>query len=258
MESKKLTPQETATFLKQSGLQMAKGQEAISASLVIMAMQVQEKLRTERITAVIMDLEERYGTKSCFNSMSKLQVLAQKPSPKSRVWVVEGIYDWILRGLLLNGDVSKSALVGDRNSCGLVSLFELKQACLEHWLHTVLPKHSFPEEDRKAIREACTDHETWRMKCCGDHVSWQGHLAASSLEALHFIEAPGSMSLTETRITHVAYMHRHGHGQGHGKRTQTPDSLHPRAPGFGVWQAVRQQYEASGSDAQECRGSVGA
>ena len=77
---------------------------------------------------ILMDLESRYGTRSCFHKMSKLHVLAAKPtSAKSRIWVLESLHDWLAYNLLKAGDVSKMALQGDRTHAGFISLFETKQ-----------------------------------------------------------------------------------------------------------------------------------
>ena len=81
-----------------------------------------------RVIELLMDLESRYGTRSCFHKMSKLHVLAAKPaSAKSRVWVLESLHDWLAYNLLKVGDVSKMALQGDRTHAGFISLFETKQ-----------------------------------------------------------------------------------------------------------------------------------
>ena len=81
-----------------------------------------------RVIELLMELESRYGTRSCFHKMSKLHVLGVKPaSAKSRVWVLECLNDWLLYNLVKVGDISKMALQGDRTHAGFISLFETKQ-----------------------------------------------------------------------------------------------------------------------------------
>ena len=80
-----------------------------------------------RVVELLMDLESRYGTRSCFHKMSKLAVLASKPaSAKTRVWILECLVDWLDHNILKVSDISKTVLQGDRTHCGLVALFETK------------------------------------------------------------------------------------------------------------------------------------
>ncbi len=177
-------------MLKMAGFQMAKGQEGISASLVSSAVLVAERLRTDRITKVITDLEELFGSKSALNSISKLTALATKPAAKTRAWVFEQLHDWIIREQILNADVTKTTLAGDKNACGLIALFEIKLSCLELWNHTIMPRTlQGAESDRATIRENMATHAKYREKGLGPEVQWQGQLAESSLAAWRFLEA---------------------------------------------------------------------
>lgn len=82
---------------------------------------------------ILLSLEARYGSRSCFHQLSKLHALATKPaSARSRLWALQSIDDWLQHGLLRVGDVTKTVLTGDRTHCGLVQLFETKQKVSRH------------------------------------------------------------------------------------------------------------------------------
>ena len=102
---------------------------SLSSTFVGQALNVHKSVLSQpRCVELLMDLESRFGTRSCFHSMSKLHVLAQKPtSVKSRVWVLESLHDLVCHGSLKVGDITRSLLQGDRTHCGMIALFETKQ-----------------------------------------------------------------------------------------------------------------------------------
>ena len=184
-----LQPAELVNQLKQFGLKKASSQDDLTTNLVQLATQVYEKMKGPEMLGPILAMEEKFGTKSCFNSLSKLHLLATKAEPNRRVWVMQGIYDWLVRSLLTNDEVTKNNLSGDRNTCGLIPLLELKMLCLEHWLSSMMARANILEKDRAVIRRVLQDHASYRQEMLGSDVSWQGNLARSSLEALQFLEA---------------------------------------------------------------------
>lgn len=184
-----LQPAELVNQLKQFGLKKASSQDDLTTNLVQLATQVYEKMKGPEMLGPILAMEEKFGTKSCFNSLSKLHLLATKAEPNRRVWVMQGIYDWLVRSLLTNDEVTKNTLSGDRNTCGLIPLLELKMLCLEHWLSSMMARANILEKDRAVIRRVLQDHASYRQEMLGSDVSWQGNLARSSLEALQFLEA---------------------------------------------------------------------
>ena len=77
--------------------------------------------------SLLLQLEQDYGTKSPFHSMSTLAALAKKPTSEGmRQWALCSILDWLNHGMASPSDISKNSLVGDKHHCGLVGLFELK------------------------------------------------------------------------------------------------------------------------------------
>ena len=135
----KLTPASLAQELQKAGLlQTSSGthhdedepqEGSLSATFIANALNIHKTIMNQpACVEILMDMEAEFGTRSCFHQQSKLQVLASKPaSAKSRIWVLQCIYDWLSQGMLKVGDVSKSVLLGDKTHCGLVQLFETKQ-----------------------------------------------------------------------------------------------------------------------------------
>lgn len=197
----KLPAGEVAQAIKDSGAVMAKGQDAITTSFVTQSQVIYDKLREPPVVQCIVELEELHGLRSCMNSQVKLAALASKPSPKARMWVVQALHDAVLRGVVLNEDVTKTALIGDKNSAGLISMWEMKLLARDHFLHVVLPRAGVAEHDCIAIRDAFLDHASYRAKCIGGEIAWQGRLALSSQEALAFLQDARAHATRDMRST---------------------------------------------------------
>ncbi|CAK9074935.1 Modification methylase SsoII (M.SsoII) (Cytosine-specific methyltransferase SsoII) [Durusdinium trenchii] len=185
---KVLTAAEFTLKLKNAGLKKASSQDDLSTNLVNNAIHIAEKLSGEEVLGPIRDLEQRFGKASFFNSMVKLHALATRVKPSRRDFVFQGLRDLIVRGLLDNDEVTKTALLGDKNSAGLISLLELKAECLTHWQCVALARAKIDERDRKLIAEALASHQSYNDKMLGEDVAWQGPMAVSSVEALKFLE----------------------------------------------------------------------
>lgn len=135
--SKKFTAQTLSQELLGAGLQQVIGGNqkeddasagSLSPNLISSALNIHKSvLSSPQIVEILLDMEARYGTRSCFHKPTSLNVIATKPSSsKTRLFIVEAVNDWLLRGLLRVGDVTKSTLGGDKHHCGLVQLFECK------------------------------------------------------------------------------------------------------------------------------------
>ena len=118
---KQLTPQTLSQELLQAGLQqVVGGSSALAVHKTV--------LSNSRCVEVIMELETRYGTRSPFQKMAVLNTIATKPAnAKTRQFVLDGLNDWLLRGLVKVANVSVGMLAGDKHHVGLISLFECKQ-----------------------------------------------------------------------------------------------------------------------------------
>ena len=141
-------------------------------------------------------LENTYSLDSCFNSISKLYDVVKKcDDAESRLWVFEGVVDGIESMIYSNGDISRSFLIGGKQSVGLVQLLQFKRHCLRHFLDVEFPKAGFRHADLQIIREKLSNHGSYRA-----HVTslprqpppdqrWLGKLAASSHLAMQLLEA---------------------------------------------------------------------
>ena len=154
-----LKPEEFADWLKRAGLRKASSQQDMSANLISGALHVGKRLQGDEVVP-IRDIENKYGTKSCFNIMTKLGGNCTKVSPNSIGFVVRCIRDWITRGKIENEDISKKTLFGDNHSCGLVTLFEFQLNLLDYWVVSVMPRAKILEKDRLAIKKALESHES--------------------------------------------------------------------------------------------------
>ena len=182
-----LKNEEFADWLKRAGLRKASSQQDMSATLINSALQVGKHLQGDEVVPIIRDIENKnkYGTKSCFNDMTKLHSICTKVSPNSIGFVIRCIHDWITRGKIEHEDISKKALLGHS---GLLTLFEVKLNLLDYWVVSVMPRAKILEKDRLAIKKALESHEQCREMVWGRDVPWQGTLQRSSQETLQFIE----------------------------------------------------------------------
>ena len=135
----KLSAQALSAELLRLGLQQVvggtgiKGEDdcengSLSATFLSQALNVHKNVVSQsKCVELLMDLEAKYGTRSPFHSMSKLNILSQKPSSnKTREWVLACVYDMVTNNVIRCSDVTRGMLQGDRTHCGLVSLCETK------------------------------------------------------------------------------------------------------------------------------------
>ena len=180
---------EMMQHVKSQGLKRASNQDELTSNLISMAVQVFDKFKGDMCVLPLLHLEEQYGSKSCLNSLVKLHVLVTKTTAQSRDFVVQGLYDWVIRSLIANDDITKTALTGNNNQAGLIALFELKKMCLDHWLSSMIARAKLDDGDRETLQKVLQSHDSYRKHMLGDSVSWQGALKRSSLDALAFLEA---------------------------------------------------------------------
>ena len=144
--SPKLQPAALSTELLKMGLQQSvrggktsaedEDEGSLSAGLISCALNVHRHILSEpRLVELLMDLEHRFGTGSPFHKLSKLNILATKPtSAKNRVWVMESLHDQIMYDAIKHTEVTKGLLQGDKHHCGLVQLFEGKWKVSWPWV----------------------------------------------------------------------------------------------------------------------------
>lgn len=100
-------------------LENVKTEDDEGANLITNALQVHKSvLSNTTLVHFLLDLEDRYGSKSAFNKMANLTALATKPSTTSlREWVLIGLHDLLC----------KQSLCGDKHRCGWIALLEFKR-----------------------------------------------------------------------------------------------------------------------------------
>ena len=77
--------------------------------------------------ALLMQLENEFGTRSPFHRITALAVLATKPSSNAmREWCLRCIVDALFFGGQAPRDISRNNLSGDKHHCGWIALWELK------------------------------------------------------------------------------------------------------------------------------------
>ena len=142
-----------------------------------------------RCVELLMDLEAEFGTRSCFHQMSKLCILASKPSSAaSRIWILESLHDQLCCADLKPTEVTRNTLAGDRSHCGLVALFECKQRVLEYIHSDLLPKAGVLDSDRHLLKEASANHSAFRAHSGDGDITWQARLQKSGILCFELIQ----------------------------------------------------------------------
>jgi len=110
-------------------LENVKTEDDEGANLITNALQVHKSvLSNTTLVHFLLDLEDRYGSKSAFNKMANLTALATKPSTTSlREWVLIGLHDLLCNDFVTNAEISKQSLCGDKHRCGWIALLEFKR-----------------------------------------------------------------------------------------------------------------------------------
>ena len=196
LEGRKLHESEVVQLLKSKHLQTAKKGEGDSSVDVSnysewnfkAAKSIVTKLHSDQvITEIVMKQETAKGSESCFNSLSKLEKLAQRPSClASRRFIFQLFDDLLCHGLLPHDEVSKDKMVGSGSNPGLIHLFEFKWRALSFIFDIMAVQAKLKDEDRTLLKERMCDPPSARGNT-QDNVGWQGALTKSSLEALTFI-----------------------------------------------------------------------
>lgn len=184
-----LKTDEFAQWLKEQGLKKASSQQDMTKNFLDTALFVAKRLQSDNVVVPIRALEEKFGTASCLNSMTVLHGICQKPNPSHLAFVLQSLENWVAKGKLENGELTRQVLLGGNHVCGLVSLFEYKHELLQHWLSVVVPRAKLLERDRPYLIAALENHEACEQRLWSADVAWQGNLERSSLEALQFMEA---------------------------------------------------------------------
>lgn len=196
LENRKLTESEVVQLLKAKHLQTAQkgaGQSATDVSNYVewnfvAAKSIYSKLHSDKIIADIVTKHEVLkGSDSPFNSLVKLEKLAQRPScVAARRFIFQLMDDLLCHGVIQDDDLGKKPLIGSSSSPGVIHLFEFKWRSLSFILDIMFVQGKLKDSDRLLLKERMSDPAAAR-KFTVDDLSWQSALTKSSLEALEFL-----------------------------------------------------------------------
>ena len=149
-------------------------------------------LSNERMRATILDLEDKLGKWSPFNSIYRLQSIINKAKTlEQRVWVIEGIAARIADGTIISTDITQATLTGSsRNEKGLVDLLLMKQEILRWIEQSWMVKQSMSQEVCERVRQLSEGWPTYTaLFGKGKDVSWMGSLSVHGSLLLRLIES---------------------------------------------------------------------
>lgn len=197
MEGRKLKETEVVQLLKAKHLQTAQrgcGETGTDVSVYTewnlqAATQIYTKLHSDPVICeVVAKREACSGSDSCFNSLVKLEKLAQKPScSASRRWIFQWMDDMLSHGMLRDEDLTKKEIHGGSGSLGLVALGEFKWKAMSYVMDIMSVQAKIREADRVMIKSKMSD--PWEQRSNTEsNLGWQGTLTKSSLELVTFLQ----------------------------------------------------------------------
>ena len=197
VEGRKLTEAEVVQLLKNKHLMTAQkgtGQSAVDVSNYCewnftASRTIFSKLHSDQIVCEIVQKQEALkGSDSCFNSLVKLEKLAQRPTcVASRRFIFQLIDDMLCHGILKDEDLSKKDMIGGSGNVGLIHLFEFKWRSLTYILDIMCVQAKLKDKDRVLLKERLQDPKSARENTV-ESVGWQAALSKSSLEALSYVQ----------------------------------------------------------------------
>ena len=197
LENRKLAEAEVVQLLKAKHLQTAQkgaGQSAVDVSNYVewnftAAKTIVTKLQSDQVIADIVNKQDNLkGSDSPFNSLVKLEKLAQRPScVTSRRFIFQLLDDQLCHGVLKDDDLGKKEMIGSSSNPGLIHLYEFKHRSLGYILDIMCVQGKLRDSDRVLLKQHLCDPPATRRNT-SDDVAWQSALAKSALEACEFIQ----------------------------------------------------------------------
>ncbi|CAE7790570.1 unnamed protein product [Symbiodinium sp. CCMP2592] len=170
----------------------------IADGFIASALKVYDRmLNIPEVNSVLDELEARHGLASCFNSMDKLKIVAEKcDSKEQKIWVMQGILDLLKQGstVLRNEGVTQAWLSGSATSASAVEVLKFRKSCAEYFVEFHLPKCGFGVEDLSSLKRKMFTHEDYRKfvtPMAADALpdnTWQAQFAKSSLLLMKLLE----------------------------------------------------------------------
>ena len=171
IEGRKLSEAEVVQMLKNKHLltaQKGTGQSAVDVSNYCewnftAAKTIFSKLHSDQVISEIVQKQEALKAYSCFNSLVKLEKLAQRPScVASRRFIFQLIDDMLCHGILRDEDLSKKDIIGSGSNVGLIHLFEFKWRSLTYILDIMCVQAKLKDADRVLLKEHLRDPNSAR------------------------------------------------------------------------------------------------
>ena len=149
--------------LEFAAVQIASGNESISASFIDVAMSIESRiLVSSSCQDILNDLDSRYGSNGPLNSAYKLQTVINRGKVQTLIeWTLASLADDIKMGFLEVGECSVKKLNTVHCDTAL-----LKHQFHEYFLTTFLDKHPFSTDAKVQIRQVLASQENVRKYLC--------------------------------------------------------------------------------------------
>ncbi len=145
----------------------------------------------------VLMLENEYGKRSPLNSIYKMQRIVDKAKThEQRCWLINGICDWVVQGLVPPADFTFEGLVGKgKGDKGFIDLLLLKFDLLSWFATRLVHTHPFTDAVRDRMGQMSTGHAAHRAMFgtvrAAEHFdqSWLGALPPSGQALLRLTES---------------------------------------------------------------------
>jgi len=205
-----LTPAMIAAEYAKSAMQ-AESEEQVSETMVDMAVTVWKRaFSLDAVLEVVRDGEEKWGLKSVFAQISKMQVIVQKArTPEKIAWSFCAIYDGFVTNALKDTGVRYlQGSLPENKGKGLVDEMIFKMEFRDHFLEDWLGGRPLATDEKVAIRKCCLSHE-YHRKMCGcsfsdaflePSLTWRSSFGASANAVIEFLEVIETNRIETNRI----------------------------------------------------------
>lgn len=119
------------------------------------------------VVQVVRDADDRWGTRTCFDSVNKMQIIMQKASTSDYIgWCFGAIYDLFSQGDFGSG-FSIRVLQGDRNQRSLIEILKEKHTFLLWVVKQYMNTLPLPADQKSTIADVCMNGHAHHRRFCG-------------------------------------------------------------------------------------------
>ena len=175
----------------------ASGADKITTWFIDSSMTIWDRiLQHDGPRATILALENEFGRRSPFDSLTKLQKLCDRAKrPDAITFLVDGIADAAFHGLYSPNEFTGTFLYGKPNGeKGYYDVLNLRLDILEHLAYVFAPKHNFSDAALKHLTSLVRGPSAYRAMFGGSKpgfevdLSWMGTMKASEQALLRLAE----------------------------------------------------------------------